>query len=105
MKGNFVNGNNIADSQRVLAYTNPTNWYLTLEVNTETDPVKKDTKDKELQMKYKAKLDVAIKQETIYESNKIKVYSLIWERCSTSMQGQLEQRVDFDTSIYNDPIL
>ena len=54
-------------------------------------------------MKYKAKLDTTIKRETTFESNKTKAYSLIWERCTLSMQGQNEQRNDFEKDVYNDP--
>ena len=60
--------------------------------------------DTELQMKYKAKLDATIKRETTFESIKTKAYSLIWERCTLSMQGQLEQRNDYKKEIYNNPI-
>ena len=90
--------------QRTSNYINPTRWYAALEGDTETDPVKKDTKEKELQIKYKAKSDTAIKHETLYESNKTKAYSLIWERYSTSTQGQLEQRVDLESDVYKNPI-
>ena len=48
---------------------------------------KKRIMDIELQMKYKAQLDATIKKENTFESNKIKAYSLIWERCTLSMQG------------------
>ena len=70
----------------------------------ETDPDKKKITDIELQMKYKAQLDATIKRETTFETNKTKAYSLIWERCTLSMQGQLEQRNDFEKDIYNNPI-
>ena len=55
-------------------------------------------------MKYKAKLDVTMKREITFESNKTKVYSLIWESCMLLMQEQIEQRNDFKKRIYNDPI-
>ena len=70
----------------------------------QTDPDKKKTKGIELQMKYKAKLDVTMKRETTFESNKTKAYFLLWERCTLSMQGQIEQRKDFEIKIYNNPI-
>ena len=39
------------------------------------------------------------RRETIFESNKSKAYSLIWERCTLSMQGQMEQQNDFEKGI------
>ena len=55
-------------------------------------------------MKYKLHLDATIKRETTFESNKTKAYSLIWERCLLSMEGQIEQKNDSEKEIYNNPI-
>ena len=55
-------------------------------------------------MKYKAKLDATIKRETTFESSKTKAYSLLWKRCTLSMQGQIKQQKDFENKIYNNPI-
>ena len=55
-------------------------------------------------MKYKAKLDATIKRETTFESNKTKAYSLIWERCTLSIKGQIKQQNDCKNKIYNNPI-
>ncbi len=46
----------------------------------------------------------ALHRIRIYDDNLVKSYALIWERCNTAMQSCLEQRKDFKTSIYNDPI-
>ena len=43
-------------------------------------------------MKYKAETDTMVKRETIFESCKMKAYSLIWERCTLSMQGRIKQK-------------
>ena len=104
IKGEYAYGNDIAESIRNGAYVDSTEWYPKLEVSTESNPDKKRIEDTELQMKYKAKLDATIKRETMFDSNKTKAYSLIWERCTLSMQSQLEQRTDFETKIYNNPI-
>jgi hypothetical protein len=55
-------------------------------------------------MEYKAKLTEALLRIRILEDNLVKSYALIWERCNTAMQGHLEQRTDFEATIYNDPI-
>ena len=104
IKGEYVYGNDIAESIRNGKYEDTSKWYPKLETSTETDPEKKKIMDIELQMKYKAQLDATIKRETTFGTNKTKAYSLIWERCTLSMQGQLEQRNDFEKDIYNNPI-
>ena len=73
-------------------------------MNEEMDPDQKETKDKEIEMKFKAKIDAVIKHKALYELNKTKAYSLIWGRCSMAMKGQLEQRTDYNSKIYNDPV-
>ena len=95
IKGDFSYRNEIAESIQIIKYADTSTWYPRLEINTETDPEKK-LKDTELQMEYKAKLDATIKRETTFESNKTKAYSFTWERCRLLMQGQIEQRNDFE---------
>ena len=104
IKGEFSYGNNIVESIRKGEYIDTSTWYPNLEINMATDPDKKKTKDIELQMKYKAKIDATMKRETTFESNKTKTYSLLWERCTLLMQGQIEQRKDFEIKLYNNPI-
>ena len=53
---------------------------------------------------YKTELDAAIKRKTTYIGNKTKAYALIWNQCVRSLQSKIQQRKDFELSIYNDPI-
>ena len=39
-----------------------------------------------------------------YKENMFKVYAEIWDRCNKAMQGKLEARTDYKSTIYNDPI-
>ena len=52
----------------------------------------------------KAKLDATIKREEIFNNNKTKAYSVIWERFLRGIQSKVEQRTDYKTKIYNDII-
>jgi hypothetical protein len=55
-------------------------------------------------MEYKAKLGEGLHRICIYENNLVKSYALIWEHCNTAMQSRLEQRTDYESTIYKDPI-
>ena len=79
-------------------------WYLTLKLSTTTDPVIISAETKQFELTFKAKLDAAVKRKEIYNNNKTKAYSLIWERCTQAMQSKIKQRTDFDTKLYNNPI-
>ena len=49
-------------------------------------------------------MNAAIKRKSLDEVNATKLSSLIWEQCSTSLQGQLKQRIYYVNVIYNDPV-
>ena len=104
IKGEFQNGNDIAESLRQREYADPKEWYPSMEHNNETDPIRRETREKEIQITFKAELDAALKRKSTYETNKTKAYALIWEQCSTLLQGQIEQRTDYENEIYNNPI-
>ena len=104
IKGEFNYGNDIAESLRNLQYTDTEEWYPDLEVSTATDSLTNIRETKQYELKYKAKLDATVKREATFNNNKTKAYSIIWERCSKGMQSKVEQRTDFLTDIYNDPI-
>eukprot|EP00957_Ditylum_brightwellii_P192760 14677539-Ditylum_brightwellii.AAC.1 len=55
-------------------------------------------------MKFKAELDEAMRRKHSYKGNFIKVYALLWEWCSKSMQNKLKERTDFQSSVYNNSI-
>ena len=73
-------------------------------MSTATESSINITEIQQHELKYKAKLDVTVKREEIFISNKTKAYSIIWERCSKGTQSKLEQRTDFQDKIYNNPI-
>jgi hypothetical protein len=76
----------------------------TLRASTESDATTAQTENKQFEMEYKAKLTEALYRIRTYDDNLVKSHALIWEHCNTAMQNRLEQRTDYMTTIYNDPI-
>ena len=104
IKDEFTHGNDIAEALRKLEYEATENWYPKLEISKADDEETKIRETKENDIKYKAKLDATVKREQIYENNKTKSYSIIWERCSRNVQSKIEQRTDFKSEVYNNPV-
>jgi phosphate uptake regulator len=75
-----------------------------LKGSTKKDEKAKATQERQFEMEYKAKLGEALHRIRIYDDTLVKSYALIWERCNTAMQSRLEQRTDYKSTIYNDPI-
>ena len=46
MKGEFQNGNDIAESLRKREYLDPKGWYPSMEQNNETDESRKEVREK-----------------------------------------------------------
>ena len=104
IKGNFAEGQDIAESLKNMQYEDTEKWYPTLKKSNATDKDIQEAENEGLKMRYKALLDAAVKRIRTYETNKIKAYSLLWERCSKSMKSQLQQRKEFEKKVYNNPI-
>ena len=68
-------------------------------IQIEMSGIQQSVEDTELQMKYNAKLDARTKRKTIYIFYLTKTYSLIWKKYSPSMQGQIEQRYNFENQL------
>jgi hypothetical protein len=75
-----------------------------LKGSTKKDEEAKATQDRQFEMEYEAKLGKALHWICIYDNNLVKSFASIWERCNTAMQSRLEQRTDYESTIYNDPI-
>jgi hypothetical protein len=104
IKKEYDRGRDISETLRELERPDTNSWLPTLRTSTETEPVIRATATRQFEMEYKARLDDALRRTRIYEDNQVKSYALIWERCNTAMQNCLEQKTDFETTIYNDPI-
>ena len=76
----------------------------TLQMNTDSDPNIATRENKQNEMKYKADYDECIKRKRSYNNNKIKAYTLLWERCAKIMLNKISARVDYQTNVYGNPI-
>ena len=104
IKGNFAEGQDIAESLKSMKYEDTEKWYPVLKKSNATDQDEREAENEGYKMRYKALLDAAVKRIRTFETNKIKAYSLLWERCSKSMKSQIQQRKEFEKNIYNNPI-
>jgi hypothetical protein len=104
IKKEYARGCDIAESLQELKLPHTTTWMPNLRASTATDAAIQAIENRQYEMEYKAKLTEALLRIRILEDNLVKSYALIWERCNTAMQGRLEQRTDFEATIFNDPI-
>jgi hypothetical protein len=104
IKKEYDRGRDIAESLHELKKPDTDTWMPKLKGSTKKDEEAKATQDTQFKMEYKAKFGEALHMIRIYNDNLVKLYALIWERCNTAMQSCLEQRTDYKSTIYNDPI-
>jgi hypothetical protein len=104
IKKEYKRGQDIAELLRELKKPDTDTWMPKLKGSTKKDEEAKATQDRQFEMEYKAKLGKALHRIHIYDNNLVKSNALIWERCNTAMQSRLEQRTDYESTIYNDPI-
>jgi hypothetical protein len=104
IKKDYERGRDIAESLQELKKPNTNTWMPKLKGSTKKDDAAKETENRQFKMEYKAMLSEALHRICIYDDNLVKLYALIWERCNTAMQSRLEQRTDYESTIYNDPI-
>jgi hypothetical protein len=104
IKKDYERGRDIAESLRELKKPNTDTWMPKLKGSTKKDDAAKETENRQFKMEYKAMLSEALHRIRIYDDNLVKSYALIWERCNTAMQSRLEQRTDYESTIYNGPV-
>ena len=104
IKKEYDRGRDIAESLRELEIPDINLWMPTLRASTNPDTTIQVLENKQYEMEYKAKLTEALHRTRIYDDNLVKSYALIWERCNSAMQSQLEQRTDYKSTVYNNPI-
>ncbi len=104
IKKEYERGWDIAESLRELKKPDTDTWMPKLKGSTKKDEEAKATQDRQFEMEYEAKLGKALHRICIYDDNLVKSFASIWERCNTAMQSRLEQRTDYESTIYNNPI-
>jgi hypothetical protein len=105
IKKTFDRGNDISEALRTLVRPDTDTWKPTLKMSVDTDTSVKQREDKQFEMEYKAELDQAMKRRRAFEDNTFKAYALLWERCNKAMQNKIASRSDYESSVFNDPIV
>jgi hypothetical protein len=59
---------------------------------------------KHYDMEFKAEYDAFMKHKQFYEANTTQAYTLLWEQCAKSMQGEIETNEKFESTIKGNPI-
>jgi hypothetical protein len=54
---------------------------------------------KQYDMAFKAEYDAFMKSKKFYAANTAKKYTLLWEQCAKSMQGKIEAKEKFESTI------
>ena len=64
----------------------------------------KDQESRQYEMEYKSDYEEYKRRVNVYDNNLIKAYAILWERCTKGMKQKIEARVEFASTIENDPI-
>lgn len=81
------------------------NWRPTLRWSSDkTDPTEQDLENEQYEKEFEIEFAEYLQRLQIYEDNLIKAYSILWERCSRTMQGKIECMAAFEKEIRNNPI-
>ena len=97
-------GHEIAISLRDLLLYNIEDDHPTHTISTETDTEKRKQDQLGLDMLYQAEIMDFIKVKKVFTSNVKKAYTVVWEYCSKTIQNNIETRMDFESTICDDPI-
>ena len=104
IKRTYEYGRDISETLRTQVKINTETWKPTLKISAKTDQAEKKAEERQFELEYKAELDKAMRREDKYEANFYKAYAELWDRCSKSMKAKIEARVDYETSIFDNPI-
>ena len=74
-----------------------------LKVSTATDDAVKAAQDKVNATLFDKQMEVYAIRMSTYDSNVIKAYAFIWQRCAKSMRQKIESRADYASKIKDNP--
>ena len=104
IKMTYDHGADITRALATLTEYDFSNHKPTLQFSTNTDATQKIRENFEHGVMFEAEYKVFTNRKKTYESNRIKVYYLIWEQCVEAMQSKLRARQDFTSTILDNPI-
>ena len=100
----YVHG---GDIQTALKKRNEVNFATLMpvrQISTNANPEDRKLEDESHEAVFKAEIQQFVKRKDTYVSNKQKVYALLWQHCTRSMQNKIQARADFSNIIENNPI-
>ena len=100
----FTNGDDIATALEAEQELDLDKAKPKMQVSTKIDPDEKSAESEQFGMEFKIDYQNWTKRSDIYESNKIKVYALLWEQSAEGMQNKIESRTKFEIEIFKNPI-
>ena len=108
IKKTYTDGKDIAKALYNLEPIDTNTWKPSLQVSVitgddEESNEQRDKENREYEMFFKQESQYS-SRVTQYEDNLIKLYALLWERCSVAMKNKISNRQDFKNSIYDNPI-
>jgi hypothetical protein len=102
---NYKNGIDIAESLDKETMKDLTALQPTRKASTNADAATKQLEQDGFDIEYKVHIQEHLKRVQQLEENKTKSYALIYSNyCNRTMQLRIEEHVDFETTIKNNPI-
>jgi predicted nuclease of restriction endonuclease-like RecB superfamily len=90
IKKTCVYGNDIATSLKELCLIDKNKWKVEIKFSDDTDVFQKEQQNRLFEMEFKSDYEEDKRRINALESNMVKVYAIIWERCTKSMRQKIE---------------
>jgi len=107
----FDDGIDVANMLKYNKTPDTKQWMPTLKsANTkdsagkQRDQVEVDNENRQYELEFKLDRSEAQKRAKQFKDNVIKLYALLWDRCSKGMQQKIEARKNFESEIYQNPL-
>ena len=104
IKKTFEYGNDIGSALKELKPIDTEKWRVSMKFSDSTDAVVRDQENRQYEMEYKSDYEEYKRRVNVYDNNLIKAYAILWERSTKGIKQKIEARVEFASTIENDPI-
>jgi hypothetical protein len=104
IKKTFEYGNDIGSALKELRPINTEKWRVSMKFSDSQVALVRDQENRQYEMEYKSDYEEYKRRVNVYDNNLIKAYAILWERCTKGMKQKIEARVEFSSTIENDPI-
>jgi hypothetical protein len=104
VKKTFDYGDDIGTSLKELCLVNKEKWKVEMKFSDATNIFQKEQQNRQVEMEFKSNYEEYKRRINALESNMVKAYALIWERCTKGMRQKIEAQIEFAEKIENNPI-